>query len=121
MANACIYLMYSGSVCANTAEPDPDDSPTGPWTVCSLVVCMNVSLEALCTLVCWSLVIQCCHDSQANGVFTIMQRRVFETMKENGVRPGPKVVHNLIMGSIINGRRDLAEAYAEEFRYNGVK
>lgn len=42
-------------------------------------------------------------------------------MKENGVRPGPKVVHNLIMGSIINGRRDLAEAYAEEFRYNGVK
>lgn len=42
-------------------------------------------------------------------------------MKENGVRPGAKVVHSLIMGSIINGRRDLAEAYAEEFRYNGVK
>ena len=47
--------------------------------------------------------------------------RVFETMKQNGVRPGGKVVHNLIMGSIINGRRDLAEAYAEEFRYNGIK
>ena len=42
-------------------------------------------------------------------------------MKENGVRPGGKIVHNLIMGSIINGRRDLAEAFAEEFRYNGIK
>ncbi len=42
-------------------------------------------------------------------------------MKENGVRPGGKVVFNLIMGSIINGRRDLAEAYAEEFRFNGIK
>ena len=42
-------------------------------------------------------------------------------MKQNGVRPGGKVVHNLIMGSIINGRRDLAEAFAEEFRYNGIK
>ena len=47
--------------------------------------------------------------------------RTFETMKQNGVRPGGKVVHNLIMGSIINGRRDLAEAFAEEFRYNGIK
>ena len=47
--------------------------------------------------------------------------RVFESMKENGVRPGGKVVHNLIMGSIINGRMDLAQAYAEEFRVNGVK
>ena len=46
---------------------------------------------------------------------------VFEAMKQNGVRPGSKVVHNLIMGSIINGRRDLAEAYAEEFRFNGIK
>ena len=47
--------------------------------------------------------------------------RVFETMKENGVRPGGKVVYNLIMGSIINDRQDLAEAYAAEFRLNGVK
>lgn len=42
-------------------------------------------------------------------------------MKQNGVRPGGKVVHNLIMGSIINNRRDLAEAYAEEFKLNGIK
>ena len=47
--------------------------------------------------------------------------RVFEAMKHNGVRPGAKVVHNLIMGSIINGRRDLADAYAEEFKLNGIK
>lgn len=47
--------------------------------------------------------------------------RVFEAMKHNGVRPGAKVVHNLIMGSIINGRKDLADAYAEEFKLNGIK
>ncbi len=46
---------------------------------------------------------------------------VFEAMKDNGVRPRGKVVHCLIMGSIVNGRRDLAEAYAEEFRCNNVK
>ncbi len=46
---------------------------------------------------------------------------VFEAMKENGVRPRGKVVHNLIMGSIVNGRRDLAEAFAEEFRCNNIK
>lgn len=65
--------------------------------------------------------IHCDPPVMASSHHTLLLCRVFEAMKENGVRPGGKVVHSLIMGSIINGRRDLAEAYAEEFRYNGVK
>ena len=42
-------------------------------------------------------------------------------MKKNGVRPGSRIVYTLVMGSIINGRKDLAEAYAEEFRANGIQ
>ena len=42
-------------------------------------------------------------------------------MKANGIRPGTKVVHNLIAGSIFNGRPELAHQYAEEFKLNGIK